>query len=277
MKLGFVGAGKVGSSFAIYLNAKGEIVTGFYSKGKEKCMEISKRIGCQCYASLYELVEASDMVGITVNDDQIRFVVEEIHSLDLDLSEKMFFHMSGVYGSEVLQKLNPHVFSLHPLKAFPKIESSLDLFREIYFSVENADEQVLKWIHKIGINFFEIDAKQKTQYHAAAVILSNYLVALVDYGLSQLEAIGIDKSLAFKAMRPLIQDTLSNVEKYGTHQALTGPIARGDVETVRKHLDSLNSSQDWLYKALGNYTLELADLDEEKRTIFRDILKGGKS
>lgn len=272
MKLGFVGAGKVGASFSIYLNSRGEHITGFYSKSIEKCIEISKRIGCHSYASLFELVEASDMVAITVNDDQIHFVVEEILSLELDLKNKIFFHMSGVYGSHVLKELSPQVFSLHPLKAFPKIESSPDLFSDIYFSVENANDPILKWISKIGLNFFEIEAKQKTQYHAAAVILSNYLVALVDFGLSQLEAIGIDKALAFKAMRPLIQDTLSNIEKYGTHQALTGPIARGDIETVKKHLNSLDDKHDWLYKALGTYTLELADLDEERLAIFREIL-----
>lgn len=273
MNIGFIGAGKVGQSFAIFLHGQEQKISGFYSRHIEKSQEISEIIGCKLFTNLYELVDASDMIAITVNDDQISNVADEIYSLDMDLSHKYFFHMSGVYSSDLLKKLSSHVFSLHPLKAFPKVEGSRKHFAEIYFSIEHADAFISKWLSDLALNVFNIKADQKTRYHAAAVILSNYLVAIVDYGLKQMEAIGVDEELARQAMWPLIQDTLANVEKLGTHKALTGPIARGDVETVKRHLESFDNGNDLLYRALGSYTLTLATLSEDMKVTLGQLFK----
>ena len=273
MNVGFIGAGKVGQSFALFLHGQNQKISGFYSRRIEKSQEISEIIGCKPFTTLYELVDASDMVAITVNDDQISSVADEIFSLGIDLSQKYFFHMSGVYSSDLIKKLSTHVFSLHPLKAFAKVDGSHKRFTEIYFSVEHADAFIGKWLSDLELKVFNIEAEQKTRYHAAAVILSNYLVAIVDYGLKQMEAIGLDEALARQAMWPLIQDTLTNVEKLGTHKALTGPIARGDVETVRRHLDSLDNGNDRLYRALGSYTLTLANINEDMKVTLDQLFK----
>ena len=261
MKIGFIGAGKVGQSFGILLNAKNIPITGYYSKSKRSAEEASIRIHTKAYDTLKQLVIDSDIIAITVTDDQIDSIISEIDALNIKTDDKMFFHMSGVQDSVNLSRISSHVFSLHPLKAFPEIIDSYHAFDGIYFSLEGADEMIRNWINQLDITFFEIDKSQKAQYHSAAVIVSNYLVSVIDFGMTQLELVGLPKALAQKALWPLVTNTIENIEKMGTKNALTGPIVRGDRETIQKHLDVLNSDSKVLYRALGKYTLSLSKHD----------------
>lgn len=274
MKVGFIGAGKVGQSFALYLFHQGVEISGFYSRNFVSSQTAAALIGCKAYETLDCLISHSDMVGITVNDDQIITVVDELSQIRQNLELKYFFHMSGVHNSDCLKKISGHVFTLHPLKAFPRIETSSEHFKKIFFSLENADEFVLSWISDVGLVTFEIQSEKKALYHTAAVILSNYMVSIIDFGLHQLDDIGIDRKLATEAMWPLIEDTLVNIKNLGTRRALTGPIARGDIETIKMHLSSMDPKSKQLYKAMGDYTLDMTDLDEltkiKMRTLFKE-------
>jgi predicted short-subunit dehydrogenase-like oxidoreductase (DUF2520 family) len=93
------------------------------------------------------------------------------------------------------------------------------------------------------------------------VAVSNYFVALIDYGLKFYEALGADKKEALKAVLPLIKGTLHNIEALGTPDALTGPIMRGDGETVRDHIVAMQRKAPELavlYKELARQTVQVA-------------------
>ena len=273
MRVGFIGAGKVGQSFAWYLKHQGVDISGFYSRRMESSSAIASALNCKAFETIGALVEQSDMVGITVNDDQINVVVDSLINLGLDLKTKFFFHMSGVHNSESLKLLSERVFTLHPLKAFPKIETSSAHFQNIYFSLENADAFILKWTTDIGLKTFEIQSDKKVKYHAAAAILSNYMVSIIDFGLHQLDDVGLERRFALEAMWPLIEDTLTNIKKLGPKQALTGPIARGDIETIKMHLSCLDAESRELYKSLGKYTLTLVDLDVSTNLAIQSLFE----
>ena len=132
----------------------------------------------------------------------------------------------------------------------------------------------------LGAQPFMIRTDGKTLYHAAAVAASNYLVTLMDLSFKLIAASGVSESDAFNVLRPLIKGTLSNIEKVGIPEALTGPIARGDAEIVEKHLEVIRAlSPDLLmqYKALGSATIKLAlakgTLTEEGAKKLMQILK----
>ena len=100
--------------------------------------------------------------------------------------------------------------------------------------------------------------------------VSNYFVALVDYGLQFYQALGADKQETLKALLPLIKGTLQNIETLGTTEALTGPIARGDVETIRGHIEAMQKKTPellGLYKELARHTVSVA---RDKGSITRE-------
>ncbi len=262
MKVGFIGSGKVGISFGIFLYDKKITISGYYSRHLESASQAAQRFNSTAFKTLDALIAHSDIIGITVNDDQIDHVVEAIEALKVDVSHKIFFHMSGVHDCLTLKKLSIDSFSLHPLKAFPQVVESSRAFDAVVFSLEGATQANRKWIDSLEIDFFEIQSNQKALYHAAAVIVSNYLVAVVDFGLRQFAEMGIEKSMAMKALWPLISGTLANVETLGTEKALTGPIVRGDIKTLEKHLLALDADSKMLYQALGKYTLSMTHQEE---------------
>jgi predicted short-subunit dehydrogenase-like oxidoreductase (DUF2520 family) len=125
-----------------------------------------------------------------------------------------------------------------------------------------------------------IPTEGKTLYHAAAVMACNYLVALEDAALELAEAAGIARDEALEALLPLVKGTLSNLEKVGIPDCLTGPIARGDAETVRQHLRAIGERLPGLlalYKLLGRRTLEVAlargALGAEAAGALRELLE----
>jgi predicted short-subunit dehydrogenase-like oxidoreductase (DUF2520 family) len=194
--------------------------------------------------------------------------------------------MSGVISSQALkpvQKYGAFTCSIHPLQAFADIKKSLDDLKNTVFSLEGDDRavDVLEDILKAsGNECFIITEDQKKIYHAAACVLSNYLVTLLNYGLSYYELIGIDKNRISKALRPFIQGTIDNVFELGADKALTGPIARGNVQTVRMHLQALEQQKTEvvdMYRRLGLETLALADknnMHNRKHELY-NLLKRG--
>jgi len=257
MKVGFIGSGKVGVSFGMFLLDKKVTLSGYYSRHLESAEQAATTLNCLAFESLEALIEQSDLIGITVSDDQIDVVVDAILAINSDVTRKIFFHMSGAHDCLSLKKLNSSSFSLHPLKAFPQVIDAPSAFDEVVFSLEGATQESRDWVDSLRIDYFEILSNQKAQYHSAAVIVSNYLVAVIDFGLNQFTQIGIDKATAMKALWPLISGTVSNIATLGTEKSLTGPIVRGDSETIEKHLTVLDEQSKALYKALGKYTLTM--------------------
>jgi predicted short-subunit dehydrogenase-like oxidoreductase (DUF2520 family) len=130
-----------------------------------------------------------------------------------------------------------------------------------------------------GVPFFISDA-DKSLYHAAACIASNYLTTLIHMVEEIYQSLGLSREDTIRAIWPLVMGTIANIEAKGTAQALTGPVARGDAGTVRKHADAVRQKLPALlpaYSALGILT---ADLGLKKRTLsfetarlIKEILK----
>lgn len=267
MKISFVGAGKVGTAFAKYVSSHYE-VKYFSSKSEASAQLAAKEVGCGV-AAIDLLVSESDIVFITTSDNAISEVAKAISGLNV--AGKLFIHMSGALTTEVLKDLEAvgaYTCSMHPLQTFSDTKKAVEDLKSAYFSVEGDIERVLPIIETLGNPYFILSKEQKTKYHLSACVFSNYLVTLMDFGTRLLEDIGIEKKNGLKAMRPLIDATLSNIYSKGTVGALTGPIQRGDTNTLEKHMTELQGVDLEAYQLLGKMTTKELIMDENKKSIL---------
>ena len=174
---------------------------------------------------------------------------------------------SGAQSSEILDRatdFGAQVLSVHPLQSFASVERAINILPGSIFSIEGdreAYDTAVCIVETLGGEYFFIDRKAKPLYHAGACVVSNYLVTIIDFGVKLLESTGIPRQMATRALLPLINGTVNNVENIGIPKALTGPIARGDLSTITKHLDCLEEMAPeliQLYSWLGFYTAQIA-------------------
>lgn len=282
MRIGFIGAGKAATAFGLYLKDKNQIISGYYSPTNTSAISAAACVQTETFQTLETLVLASDIIGIATPDDQIEAVVKELANLELGHS-KVFFHMSGAKSSACLYPIREkghHCLSLHPLQTLSDPVSGRVLLGRCLYTVEGDEgPEIDTFLNCLDRPVTRITAEQKPFYHAAACVASNYLYTLADQAIQLMTLAGFSPSLGYEALRPLMEGTLNNLESHTPAQALTGPIARGDAETVAKHLDALSEHESLLrvYKQLGLETLQLASLsrlqDSEKIKALETLLK----
>lgn len=287
MKIGFIGAGKVGISFAKFLCNNGLEISGFYNRTKAHVKKAVDFTQTKEYTTPDKLVVDSDVIFITVSDDAIEEVLNNsIDTLD-ELSSKAFVHMSGAHSSIILKAAyikGATVYSLHPLQSVSDIEMAVEQFSKSYFSIESYNGEIGEHLEEILdklSHWFEISTEHKPIYHMAACVFSNYLVTLMSFGLDLMDSIGVSEKEAFSAMTPLIMGTLSNIQANGINESLTGPLSRGDKETIKMHLETYrmhNKKYEVLYRVLGSNTLDFVlknnYLDDLKVSELKELLRG---
>ena len=282
-KIGIIGVGVVGTAVGVVLNDRGYEITGIFDINPESTKRLEPRARMVA-TSAQEVSRRADILFITTNDSSIGPVVEELTANGAFHTGQVVVHMSGAQSSEYLddaKNFGAKVLSVHPLQSFADIEGAIENMPGSTFSIEGDKEAydiAVDIVETLSGEYFFIDRWAKPLYHAGACVVSNYLVTLIDLGVKLLESTGMPKSMATKALLPLIRGTVHNVEKIGIPKALTGPIARGDVATIIKHLDSLAEATPdlmTLYSWLGFYTTKIAEekgtLNQEQGTKLQDV------
>ncbi len=289
MRIGFIGAGKVATAFGLYLKDKNQTIAGYYSRSKTSAQMSSTLVNTQAFTDIQTCLEASDLIFITTGDDQIEQVVSEIchlaserkNHLDDGLTKhiRRIAHMSGAKSSEVLYPLKAfgyQCFSLHPLQTISDPIKGKELLSTCYYAFEgDEDVQMNDWIKLLDGPVVRIKSEEKPYYHAAACMASNYLYTLVDGAMTAMEMAGFSRQTGYEALLPLILGTLENCRHFEPKEALTGPIARGDVETVKRHMSVLSVNKDLktLYQLMGLATLQLASSAKLKDFSTKELLE----
>ena len=268
MRIGFIGAGRVGQSMGSFWLSKGEKVLGYYSRSVRSAEKAAENTNTRAFPTPASLAAAVDLLMITTPDDAIQTVGDSLASLALNWENKIVSHMSGVYSSDLLLCLfdkGATVCSLHPMMSFGNTPSSVQALDHSFFTLEGKGSKLgefEKFLERQGIHYQSITADRKALYHAAACILSNYFVTLVDTGIQMMRSTGFPESMILDCIQPLIEKTWENILAEGTGTALTGPISRGDIGTIRLHRQSLCEAgrPGWLevYEVMGKRTVELA-------------------
>ncbi|MGN0558192.1 MAG: Rossmann-like and DUF2520 domain-containing protein [Acutalibacteraceae bacterium] len=264
-KIGFIGAGKVGVTLAKYFSERNVCVSGLYDKNYRDAAWASRFILAECFSSAQMTVQNSDIIFITVNDNAISGVWQEIKALPIE--NKIICHCSGALSSEVFDGIEGkggYGISLHPLFAVNSKENSYKELSKAMFTVEGSEKGIEK-IKKLFENFDNhlqiISKEQKVLYHAAAVFASNLVTAAVHISSELLRACGFDKEQAKNGLMPLFLNNCENIASSGFENALTGPVERNDTETVKKHLDVLKGDEREIYRLLS---LELSEIAKSK-------------
>jgi len=216
-----------------------------------------------------ELVDVAvpELLLIATPDDQIAKVAETLAKLDWDAPRtSTVLHTSGALSSSVLSPLREQDWSagsLHPLASISEPKAGAELLRGSFWCVEG-DKRAVRLGKRIVLDLegksFSISSENKPLYHAAAVMASGNVTALFDVALEMLADCGLTRRQAQSALLPLLASAVRNLEELDPVRALTGTFARGDLETVKRHLASLknNKAALELYRLLGLRSLDLA-------------------
>ncbi|WP_026529040.1 Rossmann-like and DUF2520 domain-containing protein [Butyrivibrio sp. VCD2006] len=262
MKVGFVGAGKVGCSLGKLFSDTQHNLTGFYSRSISSAQDAADFCKSKRFQNLETLVEESDTVFITVPDDSISEVWDSVKHMSI--AGKMICHCSGSLSSNIfkdIEETGAFGFSIHPLLAVSDRYRSYQELPKALFTIEgDADHtpEIKALLEGSDLKYTVIDADVKTRYHGAAVMCSNLVVGLIRAAQDELLACGFSKEQLGDAIAPLLLGNVKKVLSVGTEAALTGPIERGDIGTVEKHLKVFEGIDRQVYKTLSLKTLEVA-------------------
>lgn len=257
-----IGPGRLGKNLLYNLENNGWKCNLIVSRNPSTHGDLQRKYKIQ------DRIMPTDDIGrnifISVNDDSIPSVAIMLADSGMDLSGKRCLHFSGVLTSDVLDPLSKKgaaAGSLHPLYCFPRSPEKLP--PGILFSFEGDTD--CYGIAKIIANdlsgiIYLIDKKKKTLYHCAASIAGNMSLALL-YSAFQLisAALGDKREGQKESLILLVRSALNNLEKSDWKEALTGPVSRGDVETVKKHMGVLKDYGERDYEDLYNILKKITD------------------
>ncbi len=266
--ISIIGAGVVGVSLGILAVRAGYRVAAIASRSESSALKAAGLIGPEAsVCSTSEAAVRGELVLLTVDDDSIADVACELADADAVRCGTVFAHCSGALSSEVLAPIaarGGRTASMHPLQTFPSILIAVDALPGCHCFCEGdptALTMVMQFAGDIGCVPVELDADRKALYHAAACMACNYLATLQEAAIATAMLAGIGAEPARKALAPLIAATVSNISKLGPAESLTGPIARGDTQTVAGHIEALDVVDPdlaSLYRQLGRRTVKLA-------------------
>lgn len=260
MKIGVVGPGRagVGLGLALARSAAGHSVRLHGLRPKKVPAPLTLTVGDTVPAWIGEM----DVVILAVPDDIIRSLAKTLRAGVH--APQVVLHLSGAQGQEALGPLvttHADLGSFHPLQTIVDPDQAPEHLRGAWAAVEGmprAIETASGLARDIGMRPFTIAAKVKPVYHAGAVFASNYLVVVAAVAQRLVRHAGLTDEEAWSALLPLIEATVANLRRQGPAQSLTGPVMRGDVETVMRHLGALTVDDARLYQSLARATLELA-------------------
>lgn len=275
MRIGFIGAGKVGFTFGRYIAEKRELVrektdgalcldVGGYFSASRQSAELAAEFTETCvYDSLEQLCEYSEIIFLTVPDGQIGEVWKSIK--DLDIRGRIICHASGAMTSDIfsgITEAGAFGYSIHPMYAISSKTKSYREMQKCFFTVEGDEEwgnEICRFIRLLGNDCVLLSTENKTKYHAAAVFASNLVNGLYGSAVSLLEDCGFENKQAERALVPLFMGNASHIAEDGPVAGLTGPIERNDTTTVKKHLNVLDANEKHIYISVSGAVLALAE------------------
>lgn len=264
--ISFIGAGKVATALGLYFKEKNFEVAGYISRNKDSAKLATAITRTDTYTDLKKLLKNSSIIWITTPDDQIELIANQIASMPASIDNpKLIVHASGVHTADILnvaKEAGYHTAAAHPLLAFGNVMESAVMLSNTWFAVEEEEIKISKILHICGNKTFKLDNEKKVLYHAAACMLSNYMVTLLDASQKIFELAGLPADYIASATQPLLESVVKNINGQLPKDALTGPIKRGDIATVKLHLEKLQNEMPEfveLYKLLGKETMKMID------------------
>jgi predicted short-subunit dehydrogenase-like oxidoreductase (DUF2520 family) len=282
-----VGAGRLGTALAIALAESGYRISALVTRRREHVLKAGALLdvfGVLLTSNKLNKLPPTDLVIIATPDDQIELVARELSRISSSHTKvRTVLHTSGALSSTILSplaELGWRTGSIHPLVAVSEPRSGAKALRGAFWCIEGDKEAIRsaqRIVHDLKGQSFSLAAKHKPLYHAAAVMASGNMVALFDVALEMLGQCGLGAKEAHRVLLPLVESTIRNLSVSQPARALTGTFARGDLATVKRHLEALSASgiSDALelYRLLGKRAVALARENGVEPKVLRKITK----
>lgn len=283
-RIGFVGAGRAGTALGVAFSRAGWPVAMVASRDPGRRARFTSLVpGSRAVEDARQLLEDADLLFLTVPDD----AVGEVASTLRLYAGQSIVHTSGALPASALdpaRAAGTTAASFHPLVAFADVERSVESLHGATIALEG-DEPLLELLGRlatdIGGDPVRLPPGGKPAYHAAAVLAAGGFIGLLDAIAELGRGIGLDERDALAIYAPLIRQSLGNAEAMGIAPALTGPLVRGDVGTVRGHLDALRRLAPGaleLYVAAARREVAIArergSIDGARATELEELLAG---
>ena len=284
-KVAVIGAGKVGTAMASALSSAGYRLVGVSDRDPDARRNAASLLDMEPYADSPKAARSADIVLITTPDGAIEETCREI-SASIDVRGRKFIHMSGALSLDALAAAargGADILCVHPLQTFADLTGALESLPGSTFGV-TCDRSLEGWAHgfvsDIGGRLLLVDDSDKAAYHAAAVMACN-LMTMVQHGAQSVcGELGFTDSEARKAFMPLVRATVENIARLGPTDALTGPLARADIDTISSHLqalDRIDPDLSSMYRAVSLWGLRLVaergELNEYEIEDMRKLLE----
>lgn len=282
LKTGFIGAGTTGTALSVRLSQKRWPVTAVHSRTLSSAQRLAGLVpDCRVCHTSQEVADAADLVFITTPDDVIAGVCRDVGWRP----GQSVVHCSGAHSVDILEHAEQQgagVGSFHPLQTFANVEQATQNLPGSTFALE-AEEPLLSILKQLTVllngSSVRLKPGDKVLYHAAAVLACNYMVTQVKLALDLWRDFGASPKDATRALLPLLQGTVNNIGTVGLPGCLTGPVARGDIDTIERHLNALrvrDRSLLTVYTELGLQTVPIAlakgTIDEQKADEIEALL-----
>ena len=285
--IGFIGAGTVGTALAVRLSERGYEILAVASRSRDSAEKLAHRISnCRVAESNQEVASLTDLVFIATSDDAIASVVNSVQWRQ----GQSVVHCNGSASIDILERARragAQVGGFHPLQTFASLNEALENLPGSTFAIE-AEDPLYSILTKMAWDLegrsIRLTAGEKVLYHVAAVITSNYTVTLMKMATDLWHAFGVPVAEATHALLPLLRGTVNNIAKVGLPNCLTGPIARGDIGTLRQHLAALQKRAPGVlgaYRQMGLQAIPVAlakgKINKETAGKMKTLLEGKES
>ncbi len=244
-----VGAGKIAYSLVYALTKNGYRIKLIISNNLKSAENLAKKYSIKNYSNnLSDLDSKAKVVLLSVPDNQIKITADKIARLQINIRDSLFIHLSGaedISKLKALEKKGAFIASFHIMQTFPtkrnvKVENC-------YAAIETENKYAEKFLYdlsaKLKLKPFKLNSAEKARYHLAGVFVSNFLSGNI---FNSEKIFDIKKNnnnySNFDLLFPIIKSTLENINKLGSSKALSGPIERGDLSTIKKHISVLKHS-----------------------------------
>jgi predicted short-subunit dehydrogenase-like oxidoreductase (DUF2520 family) len=258
-RIGFIGAGRLAASLAAGVRGAGYCVAGVASARPESARALALLLGSDA-ASAQDVADTCDLIFVTVPDSAIAAVAAQVGWR----RRQAVVHCSGALSLDVLSPATDAgalAGCFHPLQSFPSREGDPTRFHGVTCGIEAAGDlgAALERIARaLGAHVVRLEGIDRAKYHAAAVFASNYVVSLMAAAAEVWKQSGLPRDAARSALAPLLLGAAQNIGTRELAEALTGPVARGDIATVERHLAALDDLElRELYRRLGAELLAL--------------------
>ena len=289
--IALVGPGKVGCAISARLHAAGLSITTVVSREQSRAQDACCFIGCSENLATTHISSAvqADIILIAVPDDYIAETsqaLQDSHSLGPD---QTLVHFSGLLPAQILSHTEDTtrengLLSFHPLMPFADREHGVKQLENCPCALEgnHLGLKVGKLLaNKLSVRDFNLRTNDKATYHTAASMASNFAITLLATAKQLLDQCQIDEYDSLTLLNPLVNATLENLFTSTPEEALTGPIVRGDTQTVSQHIDTISKEKPdllGLYLELATRTLTIATssgrLQPDKAERLTSLLNG---